>query len=820
MTMKEMEILLSACIEHYKQVGNEHRKNIQNECEIPLIHEKSKEAAMTMYNEAQKMGSAGEHENYRKVLDRKIEEIYKDLIQQHEKEKRRLKEEKEKLEKEMEEKQRKELERIQKEKEAADKQLEKVKQESKKALELENQKKEKELAELIEQSKQECAEIEKRKNIERQAVDDEIRAIHDKLKEARMQVEQRLREQNNSEQSNQDQNSVLTDADNVMKENEEPASNIISNPTIPQNADIKLESENDNSKENDSQIQIIDAEDNFIKIKESKSDTELDIATNEQGSITQDSQTPFESPNPEQFMNKTRNTFDSSKESSTIDKKQTTSKAIQTNYSYGQASCNQGMISKDSYHGEPSTSKSIEPPIMINDTKVRHEMSKDNLNKEVSLVHVDHIPVESGSTDHNFDTGSSYEEAELATILNSNINHRQYRNLNKTAINKDQCMHFTSDVDGGWKLFQEVPSIINLITYSEFSNSVINYVINTYELTKIFGHETVKNRKVVAVLIAGDDSEDKIRTLNNCLDFLYGYYQSLYKKNQNRPKYVQSSTPTSGSASFEMWNDVFLYTSKDNGDIAIVLMNIRGLFGIVINNLHPRYCLKMFQLASIISSIQVINIPDFKKDKRWTYLNVASILKEYFDSISKGIKGSSKDFRASLKFWKPKNGSEEDIKKLWGNMLLPHINQTVFADFNKAPEQQILPYLHPDKLITKEVNGLKLTGSEFQNMIVKYHDEFQKYSMPLIKDIYSMIMSYQIDIYLQRCVKCYNAFMIDHQSSFKSKECTEDLHKIAMQKAINMFDDYNNELGELKSDRDVVLPKLKAIFNNIFETNQ
>ncbi|XP_070497832.1 uncharacterized protein PF3D7_1120000-like [Chironomus tepperi] len=483
MTMKEMEILLSACIEHYKQVGNEHRKNIQNECEIPLIHEKSKEAAMTMYNEAQKMGSSGEHENYRKVLDRKIEEIFKDLMQQLENEKRRLKEEKEKLEKEMEEKQRKEVERIQKEKEAAEEQLEKVKQESAKALELENQKKEQELAELVEKSKQEREEIEKLKEIARQAADDQIKAFHDKIEETRKLVEQRQREQNSSEQSTKDQHSNADNMSDVLKENEEPTTNIINNLPIPQNADIKLKSENESSKENDSQMQIIVAEDNVIMIEESKSDTsrsddiaDLDCSKKGQESIAKEF---------EQFMNKIRNTFDSSKE---------------------QSKSNPRSGSKFLASEPPQTIINIDQTtsefVNLHETidKVSDKISKHNLNNEASFCYFDRQPGASTSTDHMLYTGSSLEEAELAdTSLNSDRRHQQDHHLDNTTMIMNQ----------------NAP--IKLITFSEQNESVIY----TEQLINIFGHETVKNRKIVAVLITGDEGEDKIRTLNSCLDFLY-----------------------------------------------------------------------------------------------------------------------------------------------------------------------------------------------------------------------------------------------------------------------------------------------------------
>ncbi|XP_070495261.1 atlastin-1-like [Chironomus tepperi] len=357
---------------------------------------------------------------------------------------------------------------------------------------------------------------------------------------------------------------------------------------------------------------------------------------------------------------------------------------------------------------------------------------------------------------------------------------------------------------------------IKLITYSEKNDSVIN----TDQLTKIFGHETVKNRKIVAVLITGDDSEDKIKTLNSCLDLLYGIYPSLYQKNQSRWNDV-ASTPTSGTAYLEMWNDVFLHTSEVNDDeIAIVLMNIRGLFGPVVNNLYPNYCLKMFQLASIISSIHVINKSDFQAENRWTYLNLTCKLKQCFENKNKGINESSNDFMMTMNYLILKLGSKEFTSDQWRNMLLPHINQTVFVDFNKKPDQKILPFLHPDSLTIKEVNGLKITGSEFQQMIAFYHEQFQQSVVPEVKDIQSIIISSGIEIFIPRCIDSYNDFMVKNKLVIKSKDNTKVLHEIAMKKALSMLDDFNNKLGKFNSDRDVILATLEAMLNNIFEANQ
>jgi len=191
MAKKEMETLMNACIEHYKKVGGESRKNIEKEDEILIVHAKSKEEAIKIYNETQKMGSIEEQERYRKILDRKIEDIYEDLIQQYENDMKRMETEKKMLEKEMKDKQRKELESIVQEIRVANEQREIEEQRSKEALDHENKLKEKELAELSQKLEQEYSEIRYHMEIARQAPADEIKGIRETVEESKLEDKKR-----------------------------------------------------------------------------------------------------------------------------------------------------------------------------------------------------------------------------------------------------------------------------------------------------------------------------------------------------------------------------------------------------------------------------------------------------------------------------------------------------------------------------------------------------------------------------------------------------------------------------------------------------
>jgi len=90
-----------------------------------------------------------------------------------------------------------------------------------------------------------------------------------------------------------------------------------------------------------------------------------------------------------------------------------------------------------------------------------------------------------------------------------------------------------------------------------------------------------------------------------------------------------------GSISLEIWNDVFLHTAEDSkDDIAIILMNTHGLFD---QNASSDNSLKVFLLGSLLSSIYVLNFPDFLGSDRKIYLKNANKMKSYNAPQNKGL---------------------------------------------------------------------------------------------------------------------------------------------------------------------------------------
>ena len=97
---------------------------------------------------------------------------------------------------------------------------------------------------------------------------------------------------------------------------------------------------------------------------------------------------------------------------------------------------------------------------------------------------------------------------------------------------------------------------------------------------------------------------------------------------------VLHSSIACGTISLEIWNDVFLNTATNPKDeIAIILMNTHGLFD---RNASSDDSLKVFLLGSLLSSIYVLNYPDFLASDRKVYLKNADKLKSYNAPQNKG----------------------------------------------------------------------------------------------------------------------------------------------------------------------------------------
>ncbi|CAG9812176.1 unnamed protein product [Chironomus riparius] len=189
MTEKEMEALISFCIEHYKEVGNRNKGTIQNDEDIPKLHEQCKKEALDKYDSSKKMGNDVDSKRFRRVLEERIEQLFTDLIVQLENDKKKLEDETEKLRSELDERQKKELEKIEHEKKLAEERLEAGRKKAKEALEHEAKLKEEEIVKINKQAEQEQIAAQQQREEQVKATKTVIEAIHETVAESKQQHE-------------------------------------------------------------------------------------------------------------------------------------------------------------------------------------------------------------------------------------------------------------------------------------------------------------------------------------------------------------------------------------------------------------------------------------------------------------------------------------------------------------------------------------------------------------------------------------------------------------------------------------------------------
>lgn len=112
---KQMSILISKCVEFYKEHVNSNEEQM-NEKNLHIIHESSKNRTLIMFKDQKKMGSSKHEKKFEAQLDAQIEKLFVEWKDATEKNLQRLKEEQQKVEEANKEKHRLEQEALEAEK--------------------------------------------------------------------------------------------------------------------------------------------------------------------------------------------------------------------------------------------------------------------------------------------------------------------------------------------------------------------------------------------------------------------------------------------------------------------------------------------------------------------------------------------------------------------------------------------------------------------------------------------------------------------------------------------------------------------------------
>ncbi len=192
----------------------------------------------------------------------------------------------------------------------------------------------------------------------------------------------------------------------------------------------------------------------------------------------------------------------------------------------------------------------------------------------------------------------------------------------------------------------------NVITFSETTATFIDDL----SFRQILLHPLVNNRKIVAVSIVGAFRKGKSFLLDYMLRYLYHTVSNannigtqllinlyIYFKQYKSVNTFHESKSTKKSADWigepdeplkgfswksgvdrqttgiVFWSDVFLQTTEDGEELAIILIDTQGLFD---HDTPPPINAKIFTFTTLMSSYQIFNLAQLMQENHLEYLQV------------------------------------------------------------------------------------------------------------------------------------------------------------------------------------------------------
>uniref|UniRef100_A0AAG5CQ62 GB1/RHD3-type G domain-containing protein n=1 Tax=Anopheles atroparvus TaxID=41427 RepID=A0AAG5CQ62_ANOAO len=139
-----------------------------------------------------------------------------------------------------------------------------------------------------------------------------------------------------------------------------------------------------------------------------------------------------------------------------------------------------------------------------------------------------------------------------------------------------------------------------------------SFVLNEDALTEILLQDTIKDRAIVVVSVAGAFRKGK----SFLLDFFLRYMYAKYMHHTSVIDWLgDESEPLSGfswrggserdTTGILMWSDIFLHDRANGEKLAIILMDTQGAFD---SQSTVRDCATVFALSTMLSSVQIYNL--------------------------------------------------------------------------------------------------------------------------------------------------------------------------------------------------------------------
>ncbi|XP_055309313.1 atlastin-like [Sitodiplosis mosellana] len=320
-------------------------------------------------------------------------------------------------------------------------------------------------------------------------------------------------------------------------------------------------------------------------------------------------------------------------------------------------------------------------------------------------------------------------------------------------------------------------------------------------IKSILENDSIKDRNVVVVSIAGAFRQGKSFLLNFFIKYLYAQY-----KKHDVSDWLGEENNSSGLTGFKwrsgrkrettgiwMWSEVFTHDFSNGEKVAIILLDTQGIFD---DQSSVRDCTTIFALSMMLSSVQCYNVMQNIKEDDLQHLELfteygrlaleESTLKPFqkllfivrdwpyafetdygwhgqkiIDEIMTGNEEQTNDMR---QLRRRIDSSFDDI----GAFLMPHPGSIVArgnsftgnihqisAEFRKYVKELVRGIFAPDKLIVKTMNGGKVRVRDLIPYLQAYLNIFNGDALPEPKTVFMATAEASMQIMLTDCVNYY-----------------------------------------------------------------
>ncbi|KAG5668477.1 hypothetical protein PVAND_016416 [Polypedilum vanderplanki] len=371
---------------------------------------------------------------------------------------------------------------------------------------------------------------------------------------------------------------------------------------------------------------------------------------------------------------------------------------------------------------------------------------------------------------------------------------------------------------------------LNIIT---FNDNQINF--NEEKLSQLLLHPQVKDREIAIVSIVGAYRKGKSFFMDYCLRFMYANFKSLNNSNLSstsswigdKDEALTGFSWRSGSirdtTGLSFWSDIFLHDEN----LAILLVDTQGLFD---PETSTEENAKILTLSTLLSSSLILNLNNVIQEDQLQYLQYAT---EFASLASSNNHNNSKPFQRFLfliRDWqnvddfefgmnggaayldqilKSKPDQSEELKSVREHIresfdellccLMPYPGKKVATssdydgrwsamdeDFFNELRLLIENFLAVDKIVSKRVNGVQVTGSSFFEIIKNYIMTFSTSRLiPKAQTLYELT----VNKFMTKLVeKSYEIYEKNLEGIQETNEQVDGTHLKAFEAAMAAFD--------------------------------